>query len=64
MSRVSFAAHNAKSVENVKDWHATYAFLGPEIFGGSHAYCPMLADLWSAGCVLHFMLYKVSQLID
>lgn len=59
MSRVSFAATHPESTANFASWHETFGYLAPEVFGGHNQFCPQLADLWSVGAVLFFILYKV-----
>ena len=59
MSRVSFAIHHKDSIANFDNWHDTFGYLAPEVFGGKQDFCPMAADMWSVGSVLHFILWKV-----
>ena len=68
MSRVAYAAHHKKSsLASYAEWHDTFSYQAPQVCptcgrvqdtatGGR---CPMAADMFSVGCVLFFMLYKV-----
>ena len=58
LSRRTFAAQHPESVNTFEKWHDTFAWWAPEVFGEKSDYCPMAADMWSAGCILYFMLYK------